>query len=226
MLLTDAEKIQYRDWALYGVEESLNKKNHNTTTITRMDIQYISLDDSVTEDNLCRRIFNESGSTMNTVYLMDISQNNLVAKHIARKMGIPTLRTSSSASFSTPQQENGGWRNLNEIEKNFLISVLTPEAVIVHLIKDISTEFGYKSIVVIYDQTFKSAFNGYKIKNIRLEAIYWPSLSDEESISDTFSQVRRNTFSLNIFVLGKTSTLNQVLAAVSCKIQTQKKNTW
>ncbi len=66
-------------------------------------------------------------------------------------MGVASLHTTS---VSKSYRDKTGWRNLNEIEKGFLISVLTPEAVIMHMIKDISTQFNYKSIVIIYDQTF------------------------------------------------------------------------
>ena len=58
------------------------------------------------------------------------------------------------------------------------------------------------------------AFNGHQIKNVQVRPVFWPSL-DSDSIEKTFREVRSNTFSFNIFVLGETSTLNQVLASVS-----------
>lgn len=82
---------------------------------------------------------------------MDIAQRRPIGKQLARKMGIPSLR---STNIAKAQLDNSGWRNLNEIEKNLLVSVLLPEAVIIHMIKDIVEQFGYKSIVIIYDHTF------------------------------------------------------------------------
>lgn len=82
-------------------------------------------------------------------------------------MGIASLH---STSVSKSNRDKTGWRNLNEIEKSFLISVLTPEATIMHMIKDISTQFNYKSIVIIYDHTFSkfTVHQEYNYSNVFL----------------------------------------------------------
>lgn len=114
-------------------------------------IESIQLNSASNEESLCRSIFNApTGTVPMTTYLMDISQNSSIGKHLARKMGIASLR---STNFAKSFRDKTGWRNLNQIEKNYLISVLSPEAVIMHMVKDISNQFGYKSIVLIYDSS-------------------------------------------------------------------------
>ena len=142
VLLSDEHQNLGRDSAWLGLQ-SVNFTNELLT------IESITLDSSINEEIICNRLFDSNPPL--TTFLMDISQNSSLGKHLARKMGIATLR---STSFSKSYRDNAGWKNLNENERGFLISVLTPEAVIMHMIKDISSQFGYKSIVIIYDHTF------------------------------------------------------------------------
>lgn len=59
----------------------------------------------------------------------------------------------------------------------------------------------------------ETAFESYLIKNVQLKTVYWPSVKAED-IEGTMNDIRSNTFQLNVFVIGVTNTLNQVLASV------------
>ena len=142
MLLSDVSQNLARESALLGLQ------NANLTENSFI-MESITLDSSTTEESLCTRIFDVNPPL--PTFLLDISHNCTVGKHLARKMGIVSLRSTSASKFL---RDNSGWRNLNEIERGFLISVLTPEAVILHMVKDIASQFGYTSIVIIYDHTF------------------------------------------------------------------------
>lgn len=59
----------------------------------------------------------------------------------------------------------------------------------------------------------ETAFESYLIKNVQLKTVYWPSVKAED-IEEIMNDIRSNTFQLNVFVIGVTNTLNQVLASV------------
>lgn len=112
------------------------------------------------DGQLCERLFSTSSQSQSVYYRLpifglDLSES-ITAKIMARKMGIPSLR---AGTWAQSQQDNLAWKNLNEIEENLYVSVLTPEATILQLIKDLSEQFQLKHIVIIYDQTFSKCDN-------------------------------------------------------------------
>lgn len=119
------------------------------------DTEIIELSSGMNDGQLCEKLFTTSSQLQSVYYRLpifglDLSES-ITAKIMARKMGIPSLR---AGTWSQAQQDNLAWKNLNEIEENLYVSVLTPEATILQLIKDLSEQFQLKHIVIIYDQTF------------------------------------------------------------------------
>lgn len=140
VLLTDSLESIKTKASIYGL------RNANTTG--KIEIQVLEVNDTWNERQLCERFQSHAWSP----FLLDISQSNL-GKTVARKMGIPSLRATNQAT------RLAGWKNLNEIEENIFVSILTPEAIILHMIKDIANQYNYKSIVVIYDRTFRKCWS-------------------------------------------------------------------
>lgn len=198
-------------------------QNGNTTN--EVIVQTVQLDLNMNEEKLCSEIHNST--SMVPTFFLDISTSTW-SKAAARKMGIASLRS------TTNLKESSAWKNLNSMEENIFITILTPEAIILHMIKDITNQYNYKSIVVIYDHTFsktfelfylsvsptsliqisEDAFRDYKIKNLKVRAIFWNSPT-EQKVDSTFQELRQYGYSMTFFVIGSTKMLNQVLHHVS-----------
>lgn len=105
----------------------------------------------MSDAQLCQQINDyKNGIIKFPTFYLDLSES-ILGKILARKMGIPSLRTSNLAEA---QQENHAWKNLNTIESNMYVTILKPEATILQMIKDIAEQFRLKHLVIIYDQTF------------------------------------------------------------------------
>lgn len=142
--------------------EGLKSANGN------FDTEIIELSSGMNDGQLCEKLFATSIQSQSVYYYrlpifgLDLSES-ITGKIMARKMGIPSLR---AGTWAQAQQDNLAWKNLNEIEENLYVSVLTPEATILQLIKDLSEQFQLKHIVIIYDQTFSKQIENFKFGSI------------------------------------------------------------
>jgi hypothetical protein len=83
----------------------------------------------------------------------EVSQISPILKNMAREMGIPTIST-------TYQLGSGivNWRNLDDIEKQILIHINQPGDIIPQMAKDIAVHYSYRTVVILYDQSFREFF--------------------------------------------------------------------
>lgn len=139
VLLTDDKNNLITEAALAGFHES------NTS----LETQTIELSNQITENELCRTIFPVVANETAPVFMLDISKHSSVGKILARTMGVPCLKTSTSTT-----NEEIGWKSLNEVERSFLLTVLTPRAAILRMIKQVANHYRYKKVVIIYDESY------------------------------------------------------------------------
>lgn len=108
---------------------------------------------NISEQDLCELIYPANLADVHQhhrpVFVFNLHEQHLASKGFSRKFGVPTLRVSSETDCDSLR-----WKNLNLIEKELLVSILTPEASILHMLKDVADHYKYRSIVVIYDNTF------------------------------------------------------------------------
>ncbi|KAH7642522.1 glutamate receptor [Dermatophagoides farinae] len=188
--------------------EGLKSANGN------FDTEIIELSSGMNDGQLCEKLFATSIQSQSVYYYrlpifgLDLSES-ITGKIMARKMGIPSLR---AGTWAQAQQDNLAWKNLNEIEENLYVSVLTPEATILQLIKDLSEQFQLKHIVIIYDQTFKKAIGGHVFKNLKHKEIYWSSMINNKTIEKTLDDLKYNyQYGETFFILGSISMLNRLV---------------
>ncbi|KAF7490853.1 Glutamate receptor 2 [Sarcoptes scabiei] len=201
-------------------------------------LNLINLASSLNDAEMCMKIFEEYSYRIDSndskplkirsqkipTFILDIGESSISGKIMARKMGIPSLRVGNLAQCC---QDNQAWKNLNQIEKNLFISILNPESIILHLIKDVAEQYKMKSIVVIYDQTFQKAISGFVFKNLKLREIYWPSLMSNETIEQTLNEMRASgTNGENFFILGSIETLNKLIEMAYLRSMLGKNRKW
>ncbi|XP_054159450.1 ionotropic receptor 25a-like [Oppia nitens] len=141
---------------------------------------------------------------------------------MVREMGIPTISTTYQLGYGIPK-----WRNLDDVEKQYLIHVNSPGDTIPVMIKDIVNYYNIKTLVIYYDNSFKldhkqkSLLFNTKTRFI-IRQLEGTTVETYVKMLADMNKAKLN----NYFIFGTIDTLNKIIEAANENEMIEKPNKW
>ena len=128
-------------------------RDYKSPTDNQIQVNEVLIGDEDSSLNICEQIFRDKTKPTFVIDVTESAQTSPKVKNLVREMGIPTIST-------TYQLGSGilNWRNLDDIEKQYLIHVNQPGDTMPQMVKDMVNHYNYKTLAVYYDDSFSKKF--------------------------------------------------------------------
>lgn len=120
-------------------------------------IRELELDEEDVRDKVCHKLYEEKPYP---TFMIDVTQTvkgtgSQIVKHLSREMGLPTISTTNGFNV-----ELSKWRFLDDVERQLLLHVKSPQESIPTIVKTLAIQYKVKQAAIMFDDTFrKNTFN-------------------------------------------------------------------